>query len=130
MSRKLGVGRLIQSGLVGCEWRGNRNYILVVSTWGFLISALLEVSIVIAHDSRTPFLLCLYIFLDSFTFKTPHSFISHLISRHQDCIRLLKEIDKDKMGIYKGINHALHLCLESHGFSELGIRRPPKDVIP
>jgi len=76
---------------------------------------------VIAHDFRTTFLLCLYILLDSFTFKSPHSFISHLTSRHQDRIRLLWEIDKDKMGIYKGINHALHLCFETHGFAELGI---------
>ena len=59
--------------------------------------------------------------LDSVTFKTPHLFISHHISRHQDRIRLLREIDMDKMSIYKGINHALHLCLETHGFSELGI---------
>jgi len=89
-----------------------------------------EVATVIAHDFRTSFLLCLYIFLDSFTLKPPHSFISHLISRHQDCIQLLREIDKDKMGIYKGINHALYLCLETHGFSELSIGRPSKDIIP
>ena len=36
---------------------------------------------VIAHDFRTTFLLCLYILLDSFTFKPPHSFISHHTSR-------------------------------------------------
>jgi len=34
------------------------------------------------------------------------------------------------MNIYKGINHALHLCLEMHSFSKLSIGRPSKDVIP
>jgi len=79
------------------------------------------VASVIAHDFRTSSLLCLYIFWTLLPSRPPHSFISHLISRHQDRIRLLREIDKDKMSIYKGTNHALHLCLETHGFSELGI---------
>jgi len=34
------------------------------------------------------------------------------------------------MSIYKGIDHALHFRLKTHGLSELGIRRPPKDVVP
>jgi len=94
---------------------------LAILTFKVFTYPLNEVVLVIAHDFRTTFLLCLYILLDSFTFKSPHSFISHHTSRHQDRIRLLREIDKDKMGIYKGINHALHLCFETHGFAELGI---------
>jgi len=68
--------------------------------------------------------------LDSFTFKTPHTllFLSHFTSRHQDHIGLLGEIRENKMSIYKGIDHPLHLCLEAYGLSELSIQGPSKDI--
>jgi len=45
-------------------------------------------------------------------------------------IELFRKIGQDKMGIYKGIYHPLHLCLQMHSLSELSIRGPSKDIIP
>jgi len=50
--------------------------------------------------SGLPFSLCLYIFWTLL-------FSSHFASRHQDRIGLLGKIGKNKMSIYKGIDHAL-----------------------
>jgi len=71
--------------------------------------------------------------LDSFTFikyHTPYSFHnSHFVSDTNNDIGLFREIGQDKMGIYKGIYHPFHLCFSTHSLPELGIRRPPKDII-
>jgi len=60
----------------------------------------------------------------------PHSLFTLHERTPKIDIGLLREIGRYKMGIYKGINHPLHLRLVTHSFSELGIRGPSKDVVP